>query len=323
MTNSLSVAPGKVILFGEHAVVYGRPAIALPINEICVRVGVSPVINRPVDSVHLTSSQIGLNSYLDELSAHDPVKQIVQILKTELSISHIPACEIKIVSTIPLSSGFGSGAAVSVALIRALANFLGITLSDSRVSDIAHKMERIHHGNPSGIDNTVIAFEKPILFEKGKPFETILLSKAVHLVVAGTGTRSDTKVVVSEVRERWLQNGLKYEKLFDEIANLVRLGRSHLERGNHDEVGILMNKNHEFLQQMGVSSDKLDRLVMTARDAGALGAKLSGAGKGGNVIALVTPKSSSRVITAMKKECAQFAFQSIIQVSGRGDDVLC
>lgn len=323
MVNSFSVVPGKVILFGEHAVVYGRPAIALPVKEINVRVDVSSLKDKPADSVHLISSQIGLNSYLNDLPVHDPVRQIIQILKKELHLHHIPACEISIKSSIPLSSGFGSGAAVSVALIRALAKFMGIAISGVRVSDIANEMEKIHHGNPSGIDNTVVAFERPILFEKGKPFEPINIPKDIHLVIAGTGTRSSTKAVVSEVRERWLRDTKQYEDIFDEIANLVIHGKTNLENGNHREIGALMDKNHQFLQQLGVSSEELDRLILVARDAGALGAKLTGAGKGGNVIALVTPETTPQVITAMQKARAQFVFESVIQDSGCGENKSC
>jgi mevalonate kinase len=319
MTISSAIAPGKAILFGEHSVVYGRPAIAIPINEVNVKVEITSSPNKSANSIHLISPQITLNAYQDELPENHPLNKMLHIFKTNLSLNQIPACEIKIESTIPISSGFGSGAAVSVALIRALAKFLRISLSDSSVSDLAFEMEKIHHGNPSGIDNTVITFEQPIIFEKRKPFIQISLKEPLNLVIAGTGKRSNTKKIISEVREKWMQDKTRYEKHFDGIANIVNQSKSALENGNLSELGILMDANHKLLQQIGVSSVALDHLTEKARYAGALGAKLSGAGKGGNIIALVTIETSPGVIAALQSTKAEFVFQSILQATDKKD----
>jgi mevalonate kinase len=198
-----------------------------------------------------------------------------------------PDATVTISSTVPIASGMGSGAAVSTAIVRALAGFLGHTLEPMQVSAIVFEVEKIHHGTPSGIDNTVIAFEQPIYFMRDHPIQRLTVGQPFILLIGDTGTRSPTKYVVAHVRRAWEHDPAHYDALFDQIGDIADEGRRAIETGDVEALGPLMDENHALLIDLGVSSPQLDELVDAARFSGALGAKLSGAGQGGNMIALV------------------------------------
>ena len=153
---------------------------------------------------------------------------------------------------------------------------------------------------PSGIDNTVVAFAKPVYFVKGQPIETFQVKQPFTIVIGDTGISASTKESVGDVRRLWEQNPKKYETLFAAIGSLVRTARQLIENGMPDSLGPLMDENHALLQEMTVSSPELDRLVDAARKTGALGAKMSGGGRGGNMIALVRADSAEAVSTSLK-----------------------
>ncbi|RME08878.1 MAG: mevalonate kinase [Anaerolineae bacterium] len=296
-----STSPGKIILFGEHAVVYGQPAIAVPVTQVRARVTVLPQPRAPRGQVSIHAPDVGLQTTLDALPADHPLAAAIRGVMTELSVEHIPACMVRISSSIPVASGLGSGAAVSVALIRALAAYLGRPLADERVSALAFEVEKIHHGTPSGIDNTVVTYRQPVFFIKGRPLETFSIRQPFTLLIADTGVASPTKETVADVRAAWQAEPARYERLFAAAGSIARAARQAIEAGQPQRLGPLMNENHALLQEMGVSSHHLDALVRAAREAGALGAKLSGGGRGGNMIALVQAETKDRVARVLSE----------------------
>jgi mevalonate kinase len=180
----------------------------------------------------------------------------------------------------------GSGAAVSVALVRALSSFLGAPLATEIVTDLAYEIEKIHHGTPSGIDNTVIAYNKPVYFKRGESIKFLKIKHATHWVIADTGEKTPTHKTVSAVREQHAQNPEKYNAIFHEIGKITQKARQALTRGDVTALGQLMNENQSLLEALRVSSSALNTLINAAKSAGASGAKLSGGGCGGNMIAL-------------------------------------
>ena len=294
-------APGKIILLGEHAVVYGRPAIAVPVNQVRVRVMLEADPRATAGQIRIQAAEINLDSLAEELPSGHPILAAVKLVFSELNIQRMPACSIKISSTIPVAAGLGSGTAVSVAMIRALAGFLGHPLADERVCSLAFEVEKIHHGTPSGIDNTVVTYGKPVYFRRGDPLQILRVAKPFTIVIADTGVFSPTAQSVGDVRHAWQQERAVYEMLFDKISSLVEQGRQQIETGVSNDLGSGMDENHALLQELGVSSAELDRLVTAARNAGAWGAKLSGGGRGGNMIALVDPQQASKVAGALKQ----------------------
>ncbi|MCP4360090.1 MAG: mevalonate kinase [Chloroflexi bacterium] len=312
---STATAPGKIILFGEHAVVYGRPAIAAPVSQLRATAVVKPA-NQP--GIRLIAPDLNQDMMLTEAEPEDPIAAVIKQLQTAINLPHLPDLIITVSSAIPIASGLGSGAAITAAVIRALANYLGLghLATDEWVSAQTYEIEKIHHGTPSGIDNTVVAYERPVFFVRQQPhnrIETFSVAQALHLLVGDTGLSSSTKLVVGDVRRQWEADCPKFEAIFDGCGRIATAARLAIEEGNLTAVGRLMNENHTLLQQMSVSSPELDGLVTAANKAGALGAKLSGAGRGGNMIALVTSESKAAVQSALQTAAAKTILSSAIE----------
>ena len=295
-------APGKIILFGEHAVVYGRPALAVPIGQVHADVEITGS-GRP--GIWLNAPDIGLDAELNALASDHALAAVIHNLFFSLGISPFPALEIKITSTIPVASGLGSGAAVSVALTRALAAHLGKQMSNEQVNVLAYEIEKLHHGTPSGIDNTVITYNRPVYFTRAAPIETFVPGAPFTLAIGDTGRPAPTKQSVAAVRRLWESDKPAWERVFDRIGEIVRAAREDIERGKRKELGELMNENHALLRELTVSSPELDNLVHAARQAGALGAKLSGGGRGGNMLALVEESTVRDVAAALSSAGAK------------------
>jgi mevalonate kinase len=293
-------APGKIILFGEHAVVYSRPAIAVPVTQVQAKAVVSADLGAPAGRVWIQASDIRLDRNLSELPADHPFAITLAAVQAATGVERLPALRLKINSTIPIAAGLGSGAAISAAIARALSAFLGRPLSDEQVSAVAYRVDQKYHGTPSGIDNTVIAYAQPVFFVRGQPFERLETCEPFNIVIGNTGISSQTKMVVGAVRSYWQADPQRYEHLFDEIGAIANKARRLIENGPTTGLGPLMNQNHGLLQAIDVSSPALDRLVTAALAAGALGAKLCGGGRGGNMIALVQPQQAEAVTAALR-----------------------
>jgi len=292
-----SSAPGKIILFGEHAVVYGQPAIAVPVHQVQARAIVRPQPGG--EGINILAPDISLNSSLVNLPLEDAVSLAIHLTLDTLKIKNPPACSLLITSTIPLAAGMGSGAAVSVAIIRALSGFMGHLLPDETVNQIAFEVEKLHHGTPSGIDNTVVTYAKPVFFLKGQQLETIEISEPFTLVIGDTGIATPTSETVGDVRKSYEAQPALFQNYFDTCGLIARKAAYSIQHRRISSLGPLMNDNHNILIQMGVSCPELDQLTTAARNAGALGAKLSGGGRGGNMIALVDTERAESVAAAL------------------------
>src|SRR5512135_2751321 len=174
-----ATVPGKIILFGEHAVVYGRPALAVPVTQVQA---CATVTDRPNGGVWIEAPDIKLASELSGLAPDQPLAAVINSLFAVLRITQLPACTIRIESTIPVASGLGSGAAVSVAILRALSAFIGRPLPEEQVNQLAFEIEKLHHGNPSGIDNSVVTYARPVYFIKNKLIKPFRVGKAFTIV---------------------------------------------------------------------------------------------------------------------------------------------
>jgi mevalonate kinase len=290
---TVAYAPGKVILLGEHAVVYGYPAIAVPVTEVQAEAHVeaAPVRQGTV----IVAPDLDHHLLLRETTDDDPLACIVRSTLAALKRERDPDLTITVTSTVPIARGMGSGAAVSTAIVRAVAQHFEQWLPSRAISELVYQTEVLYHGTPSGIDNTVVAFEKPIYFIRDRGWEVFWVGTPILLAIADTGIRSSTKEVVGDLRRRYQAEPVRYNLLFDRIGKVVKAARSAIEQGHTEALGSLMNENHALLQDLGVSCPELDRLVVAAQEGGALGAKLSGAGWGGNMIALVTEGTIGRV----------------------------
>lgn len=308
-----SAAPGKIILFGEHAVVYGRRAIAIPVNQVQARAAVFPLIKDEPGTIRVVSAAIQLDADIQILPVDHPIRKAIQLTLHEMGIPRPPAMLIRISSTIPIAGGMGSGAAVSVAVARAVSTYIGRPLTKESISGVAYEVEKLYHGTPSGIDNTVIAYNSPVLFQKGKEIQTFQVGKRLTFLIADTGIRASTGNVINKVRNYWTDQPDQYENYFNQVDDLVGQALSSMKLGDEEFIGRWMTENHAILNQIGVSCPELNRLVDIACSFGVFGAKLSGAGMGGNMIALISPEQADALQEQMKEAGAVQTFITYLE----------
>jgi mevalonate kinase len=209
---------------------------------------------------------------------------------------------------LPGFSGLGASAASSVAIARAISEEFGLNLPDERINEVAYEAEKAYAGNPSGIDNTAATYGGLMWFRKnlqGGPdmVERLSIREPVEIVIGSTGKVANTKAMVEGVAQRKKQNPQKYDLLFKRAEEIAVKGKKALEAGDLKKVGELMNENHQLLQDIEVSSKELDLLVNIARKQGAIGAKLTGGGGGGCMVALTPGKKlQEKVASAIEKE---------------------
>ncbi|MCD6262871.1 mevalonate kinase, partial [Candidatus Bathyarchaeota archaeon] len=195
----------------------------------------------------------------------------------------------------------GSSAAASVATVAAVGELLGGGLTPDEISLLAYEAERVVHGTPSGIDNTIATYGGGLIYERGKSMERLESLREIPLVIGNTGRSRSTGELVERVRRLREKYRTLVDPIIDAIAHIARLGREALLEGDLQRMGELMRMNHGLLWALGVSSPELDRLVNAALEAGALGAKLTGAGGGGCMIALAEPDRLGAVSTAIER----------------------
>jgi len=295
----LASAPAKIILFGEHAVVYGHPAIAVPISSLRARVVVydDPKI---ASGLRIFSRQTEFDVLIDTMSAplNDGFVSIILKFLERVDCFPTGVC-IEIDSDIPVAAGLGSGAAVSTAVLRGLGMLLNFCLDADNLNMLVFDAETFYHGTPSGIDNTTVVYEMPVYFIPGHRPRTFEVGSPYYFLIADTGIPAPTREVVDDVRDLLATSPTMTQNIFGSIGDVVSHAYDALEAGDTHLVGQLMTKNHELLRQLTVSCDELDTLVDCALSAGALGAKLSGSGRGGNIIALVNQNNKPSVESAL------------------------
>ncbi|NHJ02094.1 MAG: mevalonate kinase [Candidatus Heimdallarchaeota archaeon] len=274
---------GKTILFGEHFVVYGLPALASAIGDstdaevkITEGRGYNLIDDRPEVPGYKEKK-------FDEQKIS--IKNIIDYMGVDLERKHL---DITLGGNLTCASGVGASAASCVALARAINDELNLGWDDHKINEAAYEGEKGYHGTPSGIDNTASTFGGLVYFVKNleggsNTMETIKVAKPVEMVIASSGMTANTSVVVADVRKKKEENPDWFDKIIKEYQDVMKEARQALDEMDLERVGQLMNKNHGLLQQITVSNEKLDKMVKIARKAGALGAKVTGTGRGGNI----------------------------------------
>jgi len=300
-------APAKIILFGEHFVVYGEPAIVLAIDK---RAYASVKIRRD-SKIYINSADLGISGYFEknrftvEHGSQDtelklkPVKTAVQKV-FEIARKSV-GVDVEIRSSIPVAAGLGSSAAVVAAVVKAVSHLLDVKLSEEDIFNITLESERLVHGTPSGIDPTVTTYGGILLFRKGKGFTRIDVKKDIPLIIGNTEIERSTGELVSMVRQRREKYPSIINPLIKACGKIVLNAVNALENHDFTALGELMNINHALLCAVGVSTNSLEKLVYAAREAGAYGAKLTGAGGGGCMIALSPPERTKQISEAIEK----------------------
>lgn len=291
-----SSACGKVILLGEHAVVYGRPALALPIP-----LAVEASVQRGGGGIDLVIPRWGLEQKIRATDSHGLSGILFSVL-AQLGLEQ-EDMTIEVIPHIPRAMGLGGSSANAVAILRALDHTFALGLSNSRINELAFECEVAAHGTPSGIDNTIATYGVPLRYQredgKGR-FEELRLAQQPPLVVGITGKESLTATTVANVRRAWQAHQVRYDGIFDQIAQLTNAGVEALQSGQFRELGELMNLCQGYLNALQLSTPELEELIHLARQNGALGAKLTGGGGGGSMVALC-PDNQQQVAAAMEQ----------------------
>ena len=291
-----SSAYGKVILLGEHAVVYGRSALAAPI-PLAVEARVLPTKN----NIHLLIPRWGLEQRIKRLDEHPQgAVGILALLLERLGLSE-RAMTIEVFPHVPRAMGLGGSAALAVAVIRALITHYNIDLSNEDINVLAFECEKAVHGTPSGVDNTLATYGTTLHYQNHEPstFAELTLKTNLPLVVGMSGKESLTASTVAQVRDAWQRHTPRYEAIFDQIEALTLAAVDAARDGKLDDLGELMNLCHGYLNALQLSTPVLEQLIHIARREGASGAKLTGGGGGGSIIALC-PNGPDRVVNAIK-----------------------
>ncbi len=291
---------GKAILFGEHFVVYGMPGIVAGIGAKTIarvsRAGKGTgfgVVDNRNETQGYKEKKVGQRD--------DSIRRMLAAIGGEAA-----SAKLRIVfgGDLIAMSGIGASAASCVAIARAVSDEFGLGLDDKRINEIAYEGEKAYHGSPSGIDNTAATFGGLIWYAKGTPpvFEQIAAKKPVEIVLGDTGIAADTAEAVAAVRARKENEPKKFERIFSGYVKVVNDARKAIELGDTKKLGMLMDRNHELARQIGISHEKIEGLVGIAKRNGALGAKVTGTGCGGIMIALTPGKAlQEKVAKAMEK----------------------
>ena len=288
-------AAGKIILLGEHAAVYGKHALAVPIAD-AMQAG----IEKTSAGMTLSVADWGLHQKIDTSSKATGISATVALILRELGIS-ASGYSIRLRSKIPPAMGMGASASIAVAIIRAFDLSLKLGLDDDKINTIAFDCEKLAHGTPSGVDNTVATYGESILFQNldSLQIRTLTLSAPPPLVIACSNQSGMTLEQVAGVRQRYDHNRARYSAIFSEIDEISQGGALSLVQGDYAALGLLMNLCHGLLNAIEVSTPELESMVSLARASGAVGAKLTGSGGGGSVVALC-PDTVDEVTSAFQ-----------------------
>lgn len=300
-------APGKLMLFGEHAVVYGHPCIVTAVDQrVYVTVQKSENATFSVDAPDLK-----VESYvkpLNILGTGDIPKSVVFLERCYVRfLEKYPqtgGIQVSTKSDFSAKFGFGSSSAVTVAFAKALSTLYGIPLENKQLFALCYQAVLDVQGVGSGFDIASAIWGGTIYYVKPAKIVEILTEKPLPLVVGYTGIKADTATIVKQVEMKKNADEEHVENIFQDIEKLVDIARKEIEQERWDIVGTLMNENEELLEKLGVNTPELDLMIHSARKHAALGAKLSGAGGGDCMIALTQSNTKKKVDDALMQTCA-------------------
>ena len=287
----------KLILAGEHAVVYGYRALGLPMPR-ALRAEVFS--SKELLTINVDDWQLEYDAG-DDADHRSPLGMLVD---TILSLTRLdmPRGHIEVSCQIPFAAGLGGSAALAVVLIRAIDLLAGLKLDARTVNEMAFDCEKLAHGTPSGVDNTLSTFATPLLYAPSDRdrWRNIRISRPVQLVIAFSGVKGVTSELVARVRQRRERQVQAYDALFRQIDSQVDVCLQALASGDRQMLGDSLNVCQGLLNAIGVSHPVLEKMLQIARDAGALGAKLTGAGGGGSIVA-VCDGNGDDIVAALRK----------------------
>ena len=304
-------ARGKAILIGEHAVVYGYPAVVLPLTSLDVTATVKPV-KGPL-TLDCALYRGPLAQAPGELQG---LGMAVSETLNQLG-SPLEGLCIHITSALPPGRGLGSSAAVAAAVIQSLTRYHSAQLSHVDLMALINIAEVHAHGTPSGIDSQAVVSESPLWFVKGEPAIPLAVKSPLHFLVADSGQSSNTRSAVESVCLRLQSMAKKVYANLERLGELAHIARAALTTGDSDTLGQALNSAQRELASLGLSHPALNRLILAANQAGALGTKLTGSGRGGCIVALARDAHHAEGLSASLMQAGAHAIWRVT-LPGRG-----
>jgi len=295
-------APGKLMLFGEHAVIYDKLCIVASVDH---RISVS-LEKRNDNNIILTAPELNIKNQIIsdnlEKSHFKKVSFILAAVNNFFKKYNIKSgLDIKTKSEFSDKIGLGSSSAVVVAAIKGLSELFKIKINEKEIFDLSYQTVLDVQGLGSGFDVAAAVYGSILLFVTGGKIISPIEITDMPLIVGYTGVKADTPTLVKMVREKKSKEPDKINNIFNEIENIVNLAKSEIENKNWEEVGKLMNLNQDLLRELGVSSKELENLIKVALDSGAYGAKLSGAGGGDCMLAIADKNDLDKIKQAIEE----------------------
>lgn len=287
MKIGIGKAGAKIILIGEHSVVYGKPAIAIPFNGIETMVEITK-----------TNDDLSIDSmYYKGLLNESPlviegVSKLIYYVLDKLNIKKF-GLHFKINSNILGQRGLGSSASVSIAIVRAIYNAFNLVITNQELINLAMYAEKINHSNPSGLDVYTIVYQKPILFVKDEGFRILNINLNAYLLIVDSNLPSKTKIAVDHVRELYNKDFDVVNQVFIELAMLTNNASNFLATNEIEKLGQTMNLAQVLLEKIEVSNETINNLIESVKKFQVLGSKLTGGGMGGSIILLVKTKEEA------------------------------
>lgn len=293
----IGTSHAKIILMGEHSVVYGQPAIALPLPSVQLSV----TLSSRQDNQRIIKSRYYHGSLENLPSSMIGIKKLIDTLSASFN-DHETGWDLKIESQLPAERGMGSSAASAIAIIRAFFDYYDEPLDRTLLLQLADVEEQITHRSPSGLDAATVSSDKPLFYVKGRIGVPIEMNLDASLVIADTGKKGATKEAILAVKDELKNNSEKAEEHIKHLGELVNQTKGYLAQNDIVKLGDALNFAQTDLAALNVSDPSLDHLIHVARDNGALGAKLTGGGRGGCMIALMQTAMGARRLASILKE---------------------
>ena len=293
----IGTSHAKIILMGEHSVVYGQPAIALPLPSVQLSV----TLSSRQDNQRIIKSRYYHGSLENLPSSMIGIKKLIDTLSARFNDQET-GWDLKIESQLPAERGMGSSAASAIAIIRAFFDYYDEPLDRTLLLQLADVEEQITHRSPSGLDAATVSSDKPLFYVKGRIGVPIEMNLDASLVIADTGKKGATKEAILAVKDELKNNSEKAEEHIKHLGELVNQTKGYLAQNDIVKLGDALNFAQTDLAALNVSDPALDHLIHVARDNGALGAKLTGGGRGGCMIALMQTAMGARRLASILKE---------------------
>jgi len=280
---------GKTIIMGEHAVVYGYPAFAIPLLSTPVIVK----INQSLENTLISKYYAGkIDRIPDSLSG---VQYLIRLLNKDLNESDVKYT-ISIDSGLPIERGMGSSAAIAAALTRAFFDFFDQPLDHQTLLDYVNDSETVTHGQASGLDALTVSSEYPIKFGRNVDPKAFSFNSDGFIVIADSGVKGRTKETVADVRKMYDTDTEKIGAYLKQLGDYASSASDYLIKGNLKKLGLVFSLANEILTKLNLSIPKTDKLIEAANNAGSLGSKITGGGRGGCIICLARNLKNAQMI---------------------------